>query len=463
MKRSAISLLACMFLAACGQYPNVHEDAVASGELAATGVQGGIGVPGATDPGALGDTGVPGDPGAIGAGGTTGTTAGGTTAGGTTGGGTTGGGTTAAAGGDATGVTDSEIVIGIHAPLTGAAPLKSESFNSGKDMYWKYGNDGKPVTIHGRTVRVVFQDDHYNPSHARAVCQQMAEDEKAFLLIGGGGTDQIQACAQYAASKGIPYLSAGVTEVGLTRLPNYFAVSMSYAAQAKLLAQYIKANQSAFGWDGQANRVAMVATNTPNFTDAVQSFQAALPGVKIIRPSKSDRGSNMAAQLCTGISKNYDIVFPITAPTYFLEMAGAAKCNPQYAGVGVTMGLNQVASTGCRTGGVANSRFFSPAPAYAQSGQFDPVFAKAPGTKDDIVFLLWGISKTLHQLFLKAGPNLTRQGFIQSTSNATVKTGVYPDLRYTPSNHFGASQVHVLRADCQSGQYQTEATFRSSF
>jgi len=106
-------------------------------------------------------------------------------------------------GGDATGVTSTSITIGIHAPLAGAAPLKNESFQKGKDLYWLRGS-GPDVKIYGRTVKVVFADDHYNPTHARSVCQTMAEQQHAMLLVGGGGTDQIQACAQYAASKGIP-------------------------------------------------------------------------------------------------------------------------------------------------------------------------------------------------------------------------------------------------------------------
>ena len=126
------------------------------------------------------------------------------------------------------------------------------------------------------------------------------------------------------------------------------------------------------------------------------------------------------------------------------------------------MGLDQVASTGCATGGVANSRFFSPGPAFADANQYAPDFLKAGGT-DDIMQLLWGISKTLHQLFLKAGPNLSREAFIASTSNATVKSGVFPDLTFTPTNHFGARQVHVLRADCTRRAYVTEKAFASSF
>jgi branched-chain amino acid transport system substrate-binding protein len=460
---AAFTLLA----AACGQYPNVHEDALEAGEIAPAGT--GL----ATDP----VTGLPVDPGT---GTTTGTTGTGTT--GTTGTGTTGttgtettgttgtgptdpgstgsGTTTPTGGGTTTGVTDTAIKIGLHAPLTGAAPLKAESFNAGKDLDWLKGNDGKPIEIHGRQVQVVFQDDQYNPSHARAVCQQMAEDQQVFMLIGGAGTDQIQACAAYAASKGIPYLSAGVTEKGLTTLPNYFAVSMSYAAQGPLLAKYMQANKAALNWSGDPAKVVLVHTNTPNFDDAVASFTQALPGAKIIRPEKNERGSSMASQLCTGTTKNYEVVYPLTAPTYFLEMAGASKCNPQYVGVGVSMGLNTVASTGCTTGGVDGARFFSPVPAYAGSEKWDPAFKQAGGS-DDIMFLLWGLMKSIHQLLLNAGENLSREGFIAATSNASVKSGVFPDLKYTPSNHFGASQVHVLRADCASDQYVTEQGFYS--
>jgi hypothetical protein len=467
MRKIAIAFaLFALLTAACGQYPGVHEDAVASGEIAPAGSTAGLTTdPGATlpdgstAPGGVGDTGIPGGtaPG--------GTAPGGTAPGGTAPGGTAPGGTAppSAGGGTTTGVTATTIKIGIHAPLTGAAPLKAESFNAGKDLYWEKGANGQPVVIHGRKVEVVFQDDQYNPSHARAVCQQMAEEEQVFLLVGGGGTDQIQACAAYAASKGIPYFSPGVTEIGVNRLPNYFAVSMTYADQAPLLAQYIKANASALGWGGDPAKIALVATNTPNFTDAVDAFKQAMPGVKEFRPEKNENGSTMAGQLCTGTIKNYEIVFPLTAPTYFLQMAGASKCEPQYVGVGVTHGLDQVADTGCQTGGVADSRFFSPGPAFADASKYAPEFLKAGG-KDDIMQLLWGISKTLHELFLKAGPSLSREAFIASTSNASVKSGIFPDLTYTPTNHFGARQVHVLKLDCtRGGVYVTEKAFASSF
>jgi branched-chain amino acid transport system substrate-binding protein len=368
--------------------------------------------------------------------------------------------------GTTTGVTDSTITIGIHAPLTGAAPLRAESFEIGKDLYWEKGNNGEPVIIYGRRVKVVFQDDQYNPSHARAVCQELVEAEHAFLLIGGAGTDQIQACAQYAAHDAIPYLSNGVTEIGLSQLDNYFAVSMSYPDQAPLLADYMRSHQNELGWGGDPAKVVMIATNSPNLDDAVLAFTSAMPGAKVIRPEKGDRGASMAGILCTGTVKNYEVVFPMSGGAFFLEMIGASKCNPQYVGVGVGFGIDEIARVGCSTGGLEGSRFFSPAPAFADSDRYDPAFRRAAGPRaDDIMFLFWGISKTLHQLLLQAGPNLTREGFITSTESATVHSDSYPDLRFSPADHFGAQQVNVLRAVCEnvSGHFITETAFRSAF
>ncbi len=432
MRKLALVAALALLAAACGQLPGVHDAAVQGGEVPAGGLGPGTDV--GVDPGA--------SPGAS-PGATTGP-----------GGGGGGGGVSPppAGEGDTTGITATTIKIGIHAPLTGAAPISPTSFRTGKDLYWK-GNK-----VFGKTVEVVFEDDQYNPSHAKQVCQKMVEQDKVFLLLGGGGTDQIQSCARYAASKGVPYLSAGTTEVGIRGLENYFAASESYAQQGPQLAQYIK---KTFTTD--AGNVAVVATNTPNFDDAVTSFTQAFPGVRVFRPEKNQRGSSMAGNLCTGSVKAFDVVYPLTSPTYFLEMSQAAQCRPQYAGVGITMGLDTVAETGCNGNAIAGARFFSPAPAFHDSNQYDPKFRQAGGS-DDIEWLLWGLMKTTHQLFLATGEDLSRERFIAESESASVKTGVYPDITYTPDNRFGAKSVNVLEAVCSGeGHFETREAFKSSF
>jgi branched-chain amino acid transport system substrate-binding protein len=466
MKRFAgIAVALVLALAACGQFEGVHEKAVNIAPGAGGGTTGAAATTGGEAP--AGGT-------------TTGAAAGGTTTGAaapgqstTTGGGTqttTGGGGSspppAVKGGDTTGVTPTQITIGIHAPLTGAAPLRASSFDVGKDLYWEKGDNGKPISVFGRRVKVIFQDDQYNPSHARLVCQNMAEGQKSFLLIGGAGTDQIQACAQYAASRGIPYLSPGTTENQLRSLQNYYAFTMSYAQQAPLLSQYIKNVLKVT----DNKRIATVITNTANFDDFKDALVKAIPGITVFRNDKNERGSSRASSLCTGTVKNFDIVVTPNAPAYYLEMAGAAKCNPQYVGPGVTNGIDEVADLGCKSGqSTVNARFFMPSPSFqdAKAGKWDPSFLKAGGgSQDDIVWLLWGLSKTVHQMLLKAGKDLSREQFIAASQNASYHTGVFPDVTFTSSNHFGAKQVHVLKNVCQGtsgGFYMTEAAFKSSF
>ena len=84
-------------------------------------------------------------------------------------------------------------------------------------------------------VHAEIQDDQYTPAHARQVCSAMAKRD--FLVVGGGGTDQIQACATepYIHSNNVPYLSAGVTDNGLNNLSNYFAISLTYQQQGTLV------------------------------------------------------------------------------------------------------------------------------------------------------------------------------------------------------------------------------------
>ena len=160
-------------------------------------------------------------------------------------------------------------------------------------------------------------------------------------------------------------------------------------------------------------------------------------------------------------------------------MAKATSCHPQYMGVGLTNGIDQVASTGCAANNsTQGAEFFNPSPAWQDRNSFDPSFEtaiaaarKANGGSfpdDDIVWLLWGLSKDVGDLLKNAGQNLTRSGFISATEHARVRTGIYPALQFSPSDHFGASSVNDLVNVCKSrgndaGYYKTKYSFKSSF
>lgn len=362
------------------------------------------------------------------------------------------------------------VTIGIHAPITGAAPLPS-SFQQAADFVSGYFNDpAHPERRpHNRTIDILIKDDQYQPAIATQRCTEMVKQSNAFLLIGAAGTDQIQACARYAASAGVPYLSAGVTEKGLRSLKNYFAISMSYKQQAPYLAKFMKAKYPTQASD--PNKVYMVYSDTPNFGDAVSAFLTAFPGAKTYKlprtPNQTDL-SNAARDLCG----KAQLAYPLMAPKDWLILVGQQSCATiRWAGVGVTQGVNEVAGNGCNlannTGQFQGSVFFSPFPQTDVAKSLDPEFAAALGNRnfDDIYIALWNTTRGMIELLRRTGPDLTRAKFVATTENATGIGGppgaMNPPLNYTPSDHFGARHVYVFTADCAE-RYNKYRTLDSS-
>jgi hypothetical protein len=479
MKRPVVIalLLGALVLAACGQKAGVHKLAAGSSGFSSSDQGGGSGS-GDLGGGAAGGNSAAGSGGAGGAAASGGaaTAAGAAKVGAAKSGAGASGGSASGGGGagDTTGVTDSEIVIGLHAPVTGAAPFPTTSFQDGKDLYFNYLND--KGGINNRKVRVVFEDDGYNPSQAVSKCKKMVQQDHVFMLVGGGGTDQIVACAQYAATVGVPYLAEGVSEQGLNTLQNYFALSMTYKAQGALLAQYMK-NQL------HVTKVGMLRGNTANFDDAHTAFlqAAAANGLQVVFDKSIDKNADAqtafaaGGSICADPTKKPEAVYPLIAPSIWIQIvagASAQACNPIWSGVGLTEGLNTVGTAICgaspQTSGKAH--FFSPFPGWNVTDQFDPAYRQAfakqhPSSKiDDISWALWSAEKLLAVQLAAPGRNLTRQSFISAVNGHSFESGIYPPVNYA-SSRFGGTSVHVVKLNCAdtNSPYENEANFKSGF
>jgi ABC-type branched-subunit amino acid transport system substrate-binding protein len=368
---------------------------------------------------------------------------------------------------DKSGVTDDEIVIGIHAPVTGASPVPQNSFDTGKDIYWKFLAESAPDKLFGRKVRVVFADDKFNPNEAVRVCREMVEQENAFLLVGGGGADQITACAKYADEAGVPYLSAGVNEEGLADLSTYYATTLSYPAQAPLIMDLIK--EKGF------TKVGFVTADTPSFQDAHDAFVKAAEDAEldivVDTPINKTASPTEALTVVQELkSEGAEVVVLLSSPTvYVTGLAAGARSqsyDPTWIGPGVTSGLNAVLTFGCPA--VEKGEFFSPFPGLDVIDELDPDYKPAyaqfaPGEEaDDIGLALWALNKALAQMFEATGEDLGRAAFMNTIeSTDEFANGVYPPIRITPDDHFGGTGAHLLDADCASDpkQYKTTEQF----
>jgi len=366
---------------------------------------------------------------------------------------------------DKDGVTDKEIVIGVHAPITGAAPVPQDSVDKAKDLYWRFL--AERGGIFGRNVRIVFRDDQFNPSRAVAVCRELVEQEHAFILFGIG-TDQSTACARYASEVGVPYFATGGGEASVAGLKNFFGISMSLPQQGPMLAQMVKKLGK--------TKIGVVAINTPNYDDTfnsmVQSAKAAgLNVVRADRISKNPSQSEALAETNNLRTAGAEAVMLMHAPVAFLNLAHAAQgqaYTPLWTGPGLSNGLNLVAEFGCPS--IAGARFMSPFPQLDVIDRFDadykPTYRKYNKGEepDDLGLMVWGLEKALHQFLQAAGPDLSRSKLMATLeSGQEFVSNIFPPARFGPTTHFGATQAHLLEADCNTRRCETLATFARSF
>ncbi|MDQ3646037.1 MAG: ABC transporter substrate-binding protein, partial [Actinomycetota bacterium] len=382
-------------------------------------------------------------------------------------------------GGTADGVTADKITIGIHAPLTGAAPVPSDSVDKGKDLYFRWLAEEKGIKIEGRTVEVILKNDQYNPSTAVSVCKEMVEKDKVFMLSGAAGTDQIAACARYAEGAGVPYVSAGVTEQGISAYRSYFATSMTYPDQGPLLADYML---NKLGAKDEKN--GMLFFDSASFNDAHDVFKSSFEdkGGSVAYDRRvgkgagtTDANTRVQEMKLAGIEN----VFVLTSPVYFLQVLKAANAqgyHPQWVGVGISMTFDTVMTAACPDGpALDGAKFFSPFPAWIDSNKYDPEFQQAvrkfypqkcntSGCGDDFMWLSWSAAKSFTQMLELPGRDLTRERFIYFSERARgLQNKIGPTLNFSPTDHFGADQVHVNEARCSDRRWHTIQSFASDF
>lgn len=470
-RMTAVAFAAALLVTAgCGQKEGVNQMYAGAGQpgaeaagFAPGGGGDGLGAGGSGSGGGLGSgggSGSLGSGGGSGASGSGGSGGSGGSSGSLSGSGGSGGsgGSTGAAGGNTTGVTDDSIKIGVHAPVTGAAAIPQASFERGVGVYFDAVN--RAGGINGRKVEVLFEDDGFDPNKARTECKRMAEQEEVFLLIGGAGADQIDACARYASAAGVPYLSAGVHETrpglgDLGDLSTYFALSLTYEQQVPLLANLVGSE-----FDGE-NVALIVADNDSldNFYNLADAAVGDAAGDNFVLSRRIPKNtSSDAPAVGTAICQSQaEAVVWNASPSSLLNVAKSMPCEVTFVGPGLTNGLNIVTQVGCPN--VDGALFYSPFPGMDVMRQ-DQEFVNAYREKndgaspDDIGAAMYGVEKLVGAMLQATGKNLTRESFMSTIARVkNFQTGVYPPTSF--GSRFGGTAANLLQADCGRSEYVT--------
>jgi ABC-type branched-subunit amino acid transport system substrate-binding protein len=157
--------------------------------------------------------------------------------------------------GDTTGVTDTQILIGTHQPLTGPAAAYAH-VSKGMAAYFDYINDTEGG-VNGRKIKLLIEDDQYSPPITVEVVRRLVEQDKIFAMLGGLGTATHMQVIDYLKDRGVPdfFVSTGALEwvKDPAARPNVFGILPNYIGEGAVMGQYIAANYAGgkLGFIGQ--------------------------------------------------------------------------------------------------------------------------------------------------------------------------------------------------------------------
>ena len=315
------------------------------------------------------------------------------------------------------GVTDTEIVLGTHLALSGSPAAASAPYADGMRAYFDYVNSQGGV--HGRTIKLVVGDDHFSPSDAAEVLQQMVQQKHVFAIVGGMGDPVQLAVIDYLQEQGVPdlFVAAGVARFS-TPVEHTRIAMTNYDIETKIVSDYFKENFA-------GKKMAILVPQTESGTGALAAFEEGLKDsdIEIVETQSYDIvQSDVTAQMQRLKAANPDFVY-LWANVGVA--ANAIKVIREVLSWDVPLFISQVAATEiltALTGPEAAEGIISMTPGKMISETDDPAIQRhmelmrqfAPDVKPSGI-TLYGmtVAELAVQALKNAGPDLTRESFIE--------------------------------------------------
>lgn len=137
------------------------------------------------------------------------------------------------------GITDDAILFGQPAALEGPASALGLGMKAGLTAAFEEVN--RKGGVHGRRLKLISEDDGYQPGKSIAATRKLIEQDKVFALVGPVGTPTAAAAQPIAMEANVPYIGA-FTGAGFLRNPqlaNVVNVRASYGAETEAWVRHL--------------------------------------------------------------------------------------------------------------------------------------------------------------------------------------------------------------------------------
>ena len=324
--------------------------------------------------------------------------------------------------GDTTGVTDTEIKLGTHFPLSQNPAAAYAPIAYGMKAFFDYIN--LQGGVYGRKINFIIGDDHYNPPDTVEVVKKLVEQDKVFAIVGGLGEATHNSVWKYLEEKGVPdmYVTTGSAKWAEPVVRTRFAGNPDYVSEGTFLGQYIAKNYN-------GKKLGLLLQSDELGTDGEKGLKKGLEGsdVQIVATETYEVvQTDVTAHTQRLKNAGVDVIAVYAIPPQAASLVKAARETLNWDVPIIVSGINQsdifVALAGANNAeGVVSCVFGHQAYETELPGiqKYEKIWART-GTGGPLSnFALYGISiaeATVWDLEM-AGPNLTRGSFLDAAES----------------------------------------------
>lgn len=341
------------------------------------------------------------------------------------------------------GVTDSTILLGQTVGVTGTVAGPVKEMNEGANAYFNAVN--KRGGVHGRKIEMIVMDDKFDPALTLANAETLIKKERVFALFQGRGTPHTQGILPLIEANNVP-LVAPSTGAAIFHEP---AHRLLFNIRAKYQDEVIKAIEH-FSTIG-ITAIGLLHVDDAFGNDGLEGFKKGmatrqLTPVAITKFARVKPDYNAAA--AEVIKTNPAALVIVSSAKNTAEVIKAIRAQGGRMQI-MTMSNNSsesfVKDMGPAGTGVIVTQI-TPAPHLlsTQLGQEFAQAAKASGTTISYAAMEGFVNaKVMVEGLRRAGPKLTREGFLRAMESMRRVDFGGLMVTYGPDDHTGSEFVEL--------------------
>jgi len=347
------------------------------------------------------------------------------------------------------GVTDDTIRIGTFGPLTGPVSIYGYPIINGAVAV--YNEINAKGGIHGRKIEMVYEDDACDAAKTRAAVKKLVHSSDVFAIHGGTCSSAVNAARDEIIASEVPYMVMAMVLDSITSpvAKNMFTTTQTGTLDGVTMVNFVKSIPDV--------KKVVIVKNTDDWADShLSTIYPGLKeaGIEVAADIVLERNaSDATTQALHSLEANADAVILVTYPNetaVFLREAKKYGLKGPFVGASSQMDMLAVAD---RAGGIdaiselyVSSYLLEPVDGEKMK-EFSELYAKHFPNDKLQTLSFYGMSGAYAFIdaLERAGPDLTREGFInalESTSDGFAGPA-YCKISFSPENHQGCTEGHI--------------------